>query len=132
MRFLRARRRPVTIRDERAWLARAAWRVALSRRRRKSEISVDEAADRILQLRDRGATADELASKNEMAALLDKLISALPRSLREPLILSSIEELRSAEIASILGIPEGSVRTRLMRAREILKQKLTALLEPGK
>jgi DNA-directed RNA polymerase specialized sigma24 family protein len=35
--------------------------------------------------------------------------------------------LKSPEIARAMGIPEGTVRTRLMRARQILKQKLGAL-----
>jgi len=54
------------------------------------------------------------------------LIDALPEELRQPLALSTVEELTSPEVARILGIPEGTVRTRLMRAREILKQKLIA------
>jgi RNA polymerase sigma-70 factor, ECF subfamily len=132
MRFLRARKRLVAIRGERAWLARAAWRVAISRRKREPQISLDDSVERVFALRDRGATADEIASQNEMAALLEKLIAALPRPLRQPLLLSTVEELSSPEIASILGIAEGSVRTRSMRAREILKQKLAALLEPRK
>jgi len=57
------------------------------------------------------------------------LVGSLPRDLREALILSSTEELTSAEIAQVLGIPEGSVRNRLLRGREILRQKLAALLE---
>ena len=39
-------------------------------------------------------------------------------------------ELTSGEISQVLGIPEGSVRTRLWRGREILREKLAALLEP--
>jgi RNA polymerase sigma-70 factor (ECF subfamily) len=44
-------------------------------------------------------------------------------------VLSTVEEMTSADIATVLGIPEGSVRTRLMRARLMLKQKLAAKLE---
>jgi RNA polymerase sigma-70 factor (ECF subfamily) len=40
-----------------------------------------------------------------------------------------VQELNSSEIAEVLGIPEGSVRTRLMRARNLLKQKLAAAPE---
>jgi len=43
--------------------------------------------------------------------------------------LSTVEELTSVEISEVLGIPEGSVRTRLFRAREILREKLSNLLE---
>jgi RNA polymerase sigma-70 factor (ECF subfamily) len=55
------------------------------------------------------------------------LIDALPEQLRQPLVLSTIDELTSVEVAEVLGIAEGTVRTRLMRARQILRQKLEAL-----
>jgi RNA polymerase sigma-70 factor (ECF subfamily) len=48
--------------------------------------------------------------------------------LRLPLALSSVDELKSHEIARILGIPEGTVRTRLMKARAVLKQKLALVM----
>ena len=55
------------------------------------------------------------------------MIDALPEELRQPLALSGVEELSSREIAKVMGIPEGTVRTRLARARQILRQKLSAL-----
>ena len=63
-------------------------------------------------------------------------MDALPEELRQPLALSTVQELNSREIAAILDIPEGTVRTRLMRARQLLKQKLlkqklAALIEDG-
>ncbi len=62
-------------------------------------------------------------------SLIHAMIDALPEDLRVPLALSAFDELRSPEIGSILGIPEGTVRTRLQRARQILKQKLISLQE---
>jgi RNA polymerase sigma-70 factor (ECF subfamily) len=62
------------------------------------------------------------------SAVVQKLIDALPQELRIPLALSSADELNSGEIAEILGIPEGTVRTRIMKAREILKGKLARLM----
>jgi RNA polymerase sigma-70 factor (ECF subfamily) len=49
--------------------------------------------------------------------------------LRQPLALSTVEELNSREIAKAMEISEGTVRTRLMRARQVLKQKLAAVIE---
>jgi RNA polymerase sigma-70 factor (ECF subfamily) len=43
-----------------------------------------------------------------------------------------VQELNSAEIAEVMKIPEGSVRTRLFRARKQLKEKLAVLLEGRK
>ena len=64
-----------------------------------------------------------------MTALLEQLINALPRDLRDALVLSTVEELPSPEIAELLGIPEGSVRERLWRARQTLREKLAALVD---
>ncbi|MGA2251859.1 sigma factor-like helix-turn-helix DNA-binding protein, partial [Terracidiphilus sp.] len=55
------------------------------------------------------------------------MIDTLPEELRLPLILSAFDDLNSRLIAGILNIPEGTVRTRLLRARQLLKQKLAAL-----
>jgi RNA polymerase sigma-70 factor (ECF subfamily) len=47
--------------------------------------------------------------------------------LRQPLALSA--EMNSREIAAAIGIPEGTVRTRLMRARQMLREKMAAMEE---
>ncbi len=73
--------------------------------------------------------ADEIAARGETMALLDRLIESLPEELRHPMTLSLAEELTSPEIATILGIREGSVRQRLWQARQILKEKLSVLIE---
>lgn len=132
LRFLKQRKRWGEIRDRRAWLASTAWRVALDRRKRDPELALDEAVEAVSKLRAQGASAEEIAARAEMHVLLERLIAALPRELRDALTLSTVEEMTSAEISEILGIPEGSVRTRLMRARELLREKLVAVLErPG-
>lgn len=123
------RNRLASVRDLRAWLARVAWRVALDRRRGASEVSLDEAAEAVSGLRAAGAGADAIAASEQMKLLLARLIDGLPRDLRDTLTLSLAEELSSPEIAAVLGIPEGSVRERLWRARRILREKLSALLE---
>jgi len=117
------------IHNLRAWLGRTAWRVALDRRRQAAAVSLEEAADVIGNLRASGASADEIASHSEMLALVERLIASLPKELREPLTLSTVEELTSAEIGEVLGIPEGSVRERVSRARAMLCEKLAGLVE---
>jgi len=69
-----------------------------------------------------------LASANEHA-VVHAMIDALPEELRLPLVLSAFDELNSREIANILKIPEGTVRTRLQRARQMLRQKLQSRRE---
>jgi RNA polymerase sigma factor (sigma-70 family) len=51
------------------------------------------------------------------------LIATLPEKLREPLILSAVEEMTPHEVAATLGISEAAVRSRVFRARQILKDK---------
>jgi len=129
LRFLKHRRRWAEIRDRRAWLARTAWHVALDRRRGNPEVALDDAVEAVSKLRAQGMNAEEIAAQCEMRALLERLTAALPRDLRDALTLSTVEEMTSTQISEVLGIPEGSVRTRLMRARELLREKLLALLE---
>ena len=55
---------------------------------------------------------------------ITQAIDALPNEYREAVILSDIHDLRYAEIAEILGVPEGTVKSRLFRGRRILQKKL--------
>jgi RNA polymerase sigma-70 factor (ECF subfamily) len=56
--------------------------------------------------------------------MIHAMIDTLPEGLRLPLVLSAFDELNSRVIGEVLGIPEGTVRTRLQRARLVLRQKL--------
>jgi RNA polymerase sigma-70 factor (ECF subfamily) len=132
LRFLRQEKNWAGIRNPRAWLGRTAWRVALDRRRQVVAVSMDEAADVVETLRAAGASAEEVASQSQTLALVERLISSLPRELRDPLTLSTVEELTSAEIGEVLGIPEGSVRERVSRARTMLSEKLAGLMEKNR
>lgn len=134
VRFWRHRRRWMLVRNRRAWLARTAWRVSIdavrSRRADKnSPVPLSEAAGAISKLRAAGIPADEIAAREEMNVLLDRLIESLPEALRHPLRLSLTDELSARQVAAVMGIPEGSVRHRLWEARQILKEKLSVLLE---
>ena len=129
MRVLRYRRKLEGIRDPKTWLARIAWRVAVQRDRRRKESSLDEdaIAAAALQMRSQLTSAEEFTLEREMSGLLESLIAALPENLREPLRLSTIEELGPSEVAEVLEVSEASVRSRVFRARQILKDKLAAL-----
>lgn len=62
--------------------------------------------------------------KKDTASDLLELVCQLDDSFREVLILYYFEEFRIKEIAKILAIPEGTVKSRLSRAREELKQSM--------
>jgi RNA polymerase sigma-70 factor (ECF subfamily) len=116
------------IENERAFLARVAWRLAVdSRSRSPQPVSpgfLPDQADELPSLRP--GPEQTLLAANQ-GATVHSMIDALPEDLRVPLMLSAFHELNSREIGGILGIPEGTVRTRMQRAREMLRKKLGAL-----
>ena len=76
-----------------------------------------------------GTPADEVVLGREMSGILESLIPSLPPKLRDAVTLSTVEEMSPANVAQVLGINEAKVRSRLFRARQVLREKLTALLE---
>ena len=117
------------VREIKAWLARIAWRVALDRIRRHPEQSLEPLTETGFEVRARDTGAEQAMLQQERVELLRRLMATLPDDLRHPLALSTVQEMTSAEIAEILGIPETSVRTRLFRARQLLKEKIAAIME---
>ena len=75
------------------------------------------------------ALSDEAMQSSQVGARLERLIAALPEKLRQPLILSAVEEMSPREVAATLGINEAAVRSRVFRARQILKEKLAGLVD---
>jgi len=105
--------------EERAFLARVVWRAALDRRDKR--LVNFESDGEELRLPDLRPTPEHAAADSDERALLHELIDELPAELRETLLLSAIEELNSREVGEVMGVPEGTVRTRLMRARSELR-----------
>lgn len=135
LRVVKFQKRLPQVRIAKTWLARIAWTTALDRRARRTAIPGNEQVfeeDLFAQLPDASPLPDESLGWRQMQQLLEKLIAGLPEELRQPLELSTVHELNSAEIAEVMEIPEGSVRTRLLRARRLLKEKLSILLEVKK
>jgi len=129
MRVLRYRRKLDGVDDPKTWIARIAWRVTVEQAKKRPAVSLNEKeiADVTSQLYSLGKSAEEMAASSQMAAVLQSLIATLPESLRDAMRLSTIDDLAPAEIAEVLGTSEASVRSRLFRAREVLKEKLLAL-----
>lgn len=137
LRAMKSVREFLKVEDQKAWLARVAWRIAVDRARRTKHGSTDNEA-LIAQLREiesqmAEATAEAMGAEalvinDQMLGLLQSLIVSLPRELCDVVTLSTVQELTSSEIAAVLGIPEGSVRTRLMRAKALLREKFEAKL----
>ncbi len=127
MRVLRYRSKLAAVRDPKTWLARIAWRVAVDRSRQRGrveEVALDNTERPIPEIASSDDSAEETVQGTEISATLENLIAALPANLREPLILSTVEEMSPREVAETLGINEAGVRSRVFRARQILKEKL--------
>ncbi len=71
-----------------------------------------------------GNGPDDRVESAEAVRLLDGAIRALPDPLREVLVMTVVGEMTSPEIGRVLGLPAGTVRYRLMRARHLLRQAL--------
>ena len=125
LRVLRHRDRLPEIRDARVWLIRITWNLVLDRKRRQKTRPENEDISelaRVLPAKD--LRADQAAIGAQRHARVLALIDELPAKEHEALLLSAIEELSNGEIASVLGITESSVRSRLFRARRDLAEKL--------
>ena len=131
LRVFRAAGKLAGISDRKAWIARIAWNAALDGKRRMrstmADVPIEELARGVESLRHAGRNPEEIAAGAEMQRLLAQLIETLPESLRQPLLLSTLEELDHREIAAALEITEAAVRSRLFQARQRLKEKLENL-----
>ncbi len=127
MRVLRYGSKLTQVEDSKTWLARIAWRVAVDRGQRRGrtrELALDDPEKPVAEVASIANSADETVQGVQMDTVLEKLIAAMPLKLREPLILSTIQEMSPREVAATLGINEAAVRSRVFRARQILKEKL--------
>lgn len=121
--FLRVHRKGTKgVHDLPAWLATITFRLALDRARKPEALDITE-----FELPTSEPDAEHVAMHRQQIDRVHRLIAALPEDLRYPLVLSALEELNSRQIGEVLGIPESSVRGRLMRARQILKDKLAVM-----
>jgi RNA polymerase sigma-70 factor (ECF subfamily) len=127
VRVLRCGGRLEAVNDERTWVARIAWRVALDRskqRGRKRETALDAPENAVHEIASVSVPADLTLEAAQVGRVLEKLILALPDKLRAPLMLSAIDEMSPREIAATLNLNEAAVRSRVFRARQILREKL--------
>lgn len=122
------------LRDEKAFVARASWRAAVDRLRglavqagAASPQRRNDSDDAVEDVPDCGLSPESRIVAADWEAAVHRLIDSLPEDLRQPLALSV--EMNSREIAAAMGIAEGTVRTRLMRARAMLREKIAAMEE---
>ena len=105
----------------RAWLVRSSWRLAIDRQRANKRRG--ERDHRDVDSPSEPMSTNQIEA-NERAALLWDAIDSLPEKLRVTIVLAAIEGHDIKEIAALLGLPEGTVKSRLYLARHRLKERL--------
>jgi RNA polymerase sigma-70 factor, ECF subfamily len=128
---LKAFRSWATYRGEAApftWLYRIAVNAALMRvraRRPVEPLSEGTDADEVV---DWSGDAAQIVLRAELRAALEDRITRLPEDLRVTLILRDVEGLSTSEVAATLELSEAAVKSRLHRARSLLREQLGDLL----
>jgi RNA polymerase sigma-70 factor, ECF subfamily len=105
----------------RAWLAKISFRLALDRVRGRSRRERRETAWAAARIE---PTAEGIAVSGEFQRRLDRALDELPGRLRLVLILAAIEGHGLKDVAELLDISEGTVKSRLFHARKRLAEKL--------
>ncbi|HYS78787.1 MAG TPA: sigma-70 family RNA polymerase sigma factor [Candidatus Dormibacteraeota bacterium] len=102
------------------WLYRITVNAALDHRRStRHESRMEEISP---TLSDGRPSLDRQAGDKERARLLHEALGRIPSHYRAPLVLAHIEGLPLEEIARALDLPEGTIKSRLFRARALLKE----------
>jgi RNA polymerase sigma-70 factor (ECF subfamily) len=125
--LLRAYRRFDGLRDAqrfRGWLVRIVFRLALDRARSAKRRELRETEWARPARRGAPPTAEDLATSSEFQAHFDSAMEALPEKLRLVLLLVAMEGHTLEEVAAMLGLPIGTVKSRLFVGRKKLAEKL--------
>ena len=119
----------------RTWLLSITWRKAIDRRKTltrwlrltaTASAFEDDALDLVETVPSGRRSQEEELSGIELQRRIRRLIAALPKKLRDALLLAGSGEYTYEQISEMLGCPLGTVKWRVSEARKLLKTKLTA------
>jgi RNA polymerase sigma-70 factor (ECF subfamily) len=101
-------------------------------RHRSREVGLDDEAEngRGRAVADSAQSPFDYAFDREKQVLIENALARINPLFREVVVLRDIEDLSYEEIADVLQISLGTVKSRILRGRDALKQELTARLEP--
>lgn len=97
--------------------------------KRKAHRHREHTGAELASFHDEAPAPDRAAELVRARELLDELLATLPEELRRVLVLASIEQFELAEIADLEGIPQGTVASRLRRARALFAEHLSQVRE---
>jgi RNA polymerase sigma-70 factor (ECF subfamily) len=112
------------------WLTRIAIHEAFSLRRRAQRTVVEDVAV-ITQVAGKGPSPEETTLDDEYRRMLSRAIDQLPEHFRTVFVLRQVQELTVEETAQCLDLKVDTVKTRLHRARALLRKALMQRLEPS-
>ena len=116
------------------WIAAIAYNTSISlvrKKNRRPEQSYDEQPGLIYAEQDHGLN-QQLVERDEVKNYLLEMIEQLPLHYRTVLTLFHLEEFSYREIEEITGMPEGTIKSYLSRARKLLRDKLEQIAEKEK
>jgi len=129
--LLSAHRTAATFRAEaevRSWLHAIVVNACLDRiRRNRTRRAVSLSPDTMPEPKD---TRDDIAEL-EMSLVIDRALFTLPEEQRAALVAVELEGRSVAETAALLGVPEGTIKSRCARGRQRLQERLEFLRDPG-
>jgi RNA polymerase sigma-70 factor (ECF subfamily) len=114
----------IVVASERSFLYGTAIRVAKAQRRRADR---EPPTDTVDERRASGPSPEAETELRRARALLDRVLDELGDDIREVFVLHELESLTMREIAEILGLPPGTVASRLRRAREAFREQVARL-----
>jgi RNA polymerase sigma-70 factor, ECF subfamily len=121
------------------WIYRIAYNEAWNHRRwftrhKRQEVGLERDDDSSSGfcdvLPDPGRSAFDIVSDHETHALIEEALGDLNPAFRAAVVLRDIEDLSYEEIAEVLGVSLGTVKSRILRGRDALKKGLTSRLKP--
>ncbi len=116
---------PVAKREAvRSWLYKIAYRIALDARRKSTRIAATHGRFRFAASDATDENASVELARAELHEVLDGEIQRLPAKYRDPIVLCYLQGMTQDEAARELGWPKGTVSTRLIHARQLLRQRL--------
>jgi RNA polymerase sigma factor (sigma-70 family) len=111
------------------WIARIAYLTAINYTRKYNRERVSDYPDDIETYHFTMETPEQQFTRKEAANYVEQLILQLPEKYRAVLTLYHLNEFSCAEITEITGMPEGTIKSNLHRARKLLKDKLKVYLK---
>jgi RNA polymerase sigma-70 factor (ECF subfamily) len=124
-----------------AWIRRIATNLCLDHIRRRNSAPATSSLDARLSddsdtrlswdIPDPSGEPDGLFASKERASVLRKAVESLPEEYRTVILLHHIEDMRVEEISAAMGVPAGTIKSRLSRARKELRRKLGPYFDPN-